>query len=143
MTNGLRVVSVIPHPGIRLLPTASGVTVHAEANPVRQFSEDTEKMARRRFQNPEPHRVGKWWSLLIWQDEFVAGKQARKRKRVPLAPATMPEREAKKIAAEYVRPLNQGLAPVAAAVTFEGYVEGTGQRIRLGYTRQRGERTSD
>ena len=80
-------------------------------------------MARRRFQNPEPKRVGKWWYLLLWQDEFLNGKRIRKRKRIRLAPATMPEREVKKIAAEFLRPLNQGLAPIGAAVGFADYVE--------------------
>ena len=97
--------------------------VAAKANPTGQLSEDTEKMARRRFQNPEPKRLGKWWYLLLWQDEFLAGKRIRKRKRNRLAPATMPEREVKKIAAEFLRPLNQGLAPIGAAVGFEDYVE--------------------
>lgn len=96
--------------------------VAAEANPARQFSEDTEKMARRRFQAPEPTRVGKWWYVLLWQDEFLAGQRIRKRKRIRLAPATKPEREVKKIAAEFLRPLNQGLAPIGAAVSFEDYV---------------------
>jgi hypothetical protein len=35
----------------------------------------------------------------------------------------MPEREVKKIAVEFLRPLNQGLAPIGAAVGFEDYVE--------------------
>jgi len=80
-------------------------------------------MARRRFQNPVPKRTGKWWYLLLWQDEFLDGKRIRKRKRIRLAPATMPEREVKKIAAEFLRPLNQGLAPIGAAVGFGEYVE--------------------
>jgi integrase len=80
-------------------------------------------MARRRFQNPKPKRLGKWWYLLLWQDEYLSGKRIRKRKRIRLAPATMPEREVKKIAAEFLRPLNQGLAPIGAAVCFGDYVE--------------------
>jgi len=99
------------------------VRLATETSPARQFSEDTEKMARRRFQNPEPTRLGKWWYLLIWQDEFLAGKRVRRRKRVRLVPATMPEREVKKIAAEFLRPMNQGLAPIGAAVGFGEYVE--------------------
>src|SRR5215469_15078094 len=97
--------------------------VAARANPAGQPSEDTEKMARRRFQNPEPKRLGKWWYLLLWQDEYAEGKRIRKRKRIRLAPATMPEREVKKIAVEFLRPLNQGLAPIGAAVGFADYVE--------------------
>src|SRR5215470_12436665 len=68
-----------------------------------------ESMARRRFQNPKPVRLGKWWYILVWQDEFREGRRVRKRKREKLAPATMPLREVNKIAAEKIRPLNQGL----------------------------------
>ena len=45
-------------------------------------------------------------------------KRIGKRKRVRFDPATMPEREVKKIAAEFLRPLNQGLTPIGAAVAF-------------------------
>jgi hypothetical protein len=107
---------------IEAQPVMRGI-VAAKANPTDQLSEDTEKMARRRFQNPEPKRLGKWWYLLLWQDEVLAGKRIRKRKRIRLAPATMPEREVKKIAAEFLRPINQGLVPIGAAVVFEEYVE--------------------
>jgi len=97
--------------------------VAAETNSVRQLSEDTEKMARRRFQNPKPKRVGNWWYLLIRQDEFIAGKRVRKKKRIKLAPATMGAREVNKIAADVLRPLNQDLIPLA----FEEYLETTYQ----------------
>lgn len=107
---------------IEAQPVMRGI-VAAKANPTGQLSEDTEKMARRRFQDPKPKREGKWWYLLLWQDEYVEGKRIRKRKRIRLAPATMPEREVKKIAAEFLRPPNQGLAPIGAAVGFEDYVE--------------------
>lgn len=82
-------------------------------------------MARRRFQNPEPKRDGKWWYLLPWQDEIVGGSRVRKRKRIKLAPATMPVREVKKIAAEYLRPLNQGLQTIGSATTFGSFVDST------------------
>src|SRR5712692_11400425 len=70
---------------------------------------EIEKMARRRFQAPKPKRRGKWWCLLYWQDEFVDGRRTRKRKRINLALAGTPEREVNKIAAEQLRPMNQGL----------------------------------
>jgi integrase len=41
-----------------------------------------------------------------------------------LAPASTPEREVRKIAAEILRPLNQGLVTVESATRFEDYVEG-------------------
>ena len=86
---------------------------------------EVERLSKRRFQSPEPRREGKWWYLLHWQDEFVGGVRVRKRKRVKFAPASMPEREAKKIAAELLRPFNQGLVTVGSAVNFNEYVEMT------------------
>lgn len=82
-------------------------------------------MARRRFQSPQPKREGKWWYLLFWQDEFENGRRVRKRIREKLAPDTMPLREVQKIAAEKLRPMNQGLTPLGSATTFEDYVEST------------------
>ena len=40
---------------------------------------DFESMARRRFQDPTPKREGKWWYLLVWQDEFE-GRRTTKTK---------------------------------------------------------------
>jgi hypothetical protein len=82
-------------------------------------------MARRRFQSPEPKRSGKWWYLLHWQDAIVGGSIVRRRKRIKLAPAAMPAREVKKIAAEYLRPLNQGLQTIGSATTFGSFVDST------------------
>ncbi len=79
-------------------------------------------MARRRFQDPKPQRLGRWWYLLTWQDEFQSGRRLRKRKRIKLAPASTPGREVRKIAAEVLRPLNQGLLTVGSAMKFEDYV---------------------
>lgn len=80
-------------------------------------------MARRRFQDPAPKREGKWWYLIYWQDVFVNGTSARKRKRHKLAPAEFPEREVQKMAAEFLRPMNQGLVPIGSATKFEDYVQ--------------------
>jgi integrase len=80
-------------------------------------------MARRRFQDPVPRKEGRWWYILTWQDELRNGKRSRKRRRIKLAPATMLEREARKIAAETLRPINQGLITVGSATTFEAYNE--------------------
>jgi len=80
-------------------------------------------MARRRYQDPRPQRVGNWWYLLYWQDQYENGRRTRKRKRVKLAPATMPKREVEKIAAEHLRPLNQGLLTVTSAMKFSEYVD--------------------
>jgi integrase len=80
-------------------------------------------MARRRFQDPKPFREGAFWWLLYRQDEVVDGKRIRKRKRIKLAPADMPEREARKIAVEVLRPFNQGLVTIGSATKFSDYVE--------------------
>lgn len=80
-------------------------------------------MARRRYQAPAPFKEGHFWWLFHWQDEFVSGSRIRKRKRTKLAPISMSEREVKKIAAELLRPLNQGLVTVGSAIGFGEYVE--------------------
>jgi integrase len=92
---------------------------------------DAEKMARRRFQDPKPKRVGNWWYLLIRQDEIREGRRERRRKRLKLAPATMPEREVRKIAAEILRPMNQGLLTVGSATTLETYINDTYREVVL------------
>jgi integrase len=96
-----------------------------EANSGKPSKGDFESMARRRFQSPEPKREGKWWYLLYWHDELKDGRRVRRRKREKLAPATMPLREVQKIAAEKLRPMNQGLIPLGSATSFEDYVEST------------------
>jgi integrase len=97
--------------------------VAAEANFGKPSRGELEAMARRRFQNPVPKREGNWWYVLYWVDTFSDGKSTRKRKRHKLAPGDIPEREAKKMAAEFLRPMNQGLVPIGSATKFEEYVE--------------------
>ena len=101
-------------------PVASSncANVPAEAIPA-GHRKDFEAMARRRFQDPKPERVGKHWYIRIYQDSGCT----RKRKRVKLAPASMPEREVKKVAAEILRPVNQGLVTAGSAVSFNQYVQ--------------------
>ena len=101
----------------------AGLTSDAETSSSVPSREEIEKMARRRFQDPRPCIKGGFWWLLYWQDEIVNGKRTRKRKREKLAPAEMPEREVRKIAAEKLRPLNQGLVNVGSATKFDDYVE--------------------
>jgi integrase len=84
---------------------------------------ETERMARKRFQDPKPKRSGDWWYILVWEDGFTDGTHTRTRKRVKLAPATMPVREVRKIAAEYVRPINQGLMPIGSGTGFSHFVK--------------------
>ncbi len=82
-------------------------------------------MARRRFQDPRPKRRGKWWTIQVRRDDFVGGQLERRKTRVRIAPASVPEREARKIAAEYLRPQNQGLELIGSATNFTEYVDNT------------------
>jgi integrase len=82
-------------------------------------------MARRRFQNPTPERRGDWWTIQLRRDDFVDGKRKRTKTRVRIAPASMSEREVLKVAAEYMRPLNQGIQSIGSATNFQSYVTDT------------------
>src|SRR5581483_7889047 len=84
---------------------------------------DFAKMARRRFQAPAPEKRGKFWVLRYWEDVFEHGRRTRQRRRIKLAPATMAEREAKKLAAEHLRPMNQGLVTIGSATNFGEFVD--------------------
>ena len=88
-------------------------------------------MARRRFQDPRPRRRGRWWEIQVRRDEFVGGQLRRKKTRVRIAPATVPEREARKIAAEYLRPKNQGLELLGSASNFGDFIEATYRPIAM------------
>jgi integrase len=96
-----------------------------EANSGLPLKGDFERMARRRFQHPQPVRRGEWWTIRVWKDTFTEGRHHRIRERIRLAPATMGVREVQKIADEYLRPLNQGLETIGSATNFRTYVENT------------------
>jgi integrase len=103
------------HPGARISLAGSG-----------RHPEDFDQMARRRFQQPQPLRRGKFWIIQIRSERMENGERKRYQHRIKLCSAKLPEREAQKIAAEQLRPLNQGLEKVEAAITnFQDYVDGT------------------
>jgi integrase len=102
-----------------------GRIVSGEANQPAPLRGDFSAMARRRFQNPTPRRRGDWWVIDIRRDDFIAGKLKRVKTTVRLAPATMGEREVSKVAAEYLRPINQGLQSLGSATNFNSYVNHT------------------
>jgi len=56
-----------------------------------------------------PEKRGRFWVLKYWKEEVVNGKLVRTRKREKLAPVEMSKCEVRKIAAEFLRPLNQRL----------------------------------
>ncbi len=80
-------------------------------------------MARRRFQNPKPKKIGNWWWINPWTDTWVDGKIQRKRQRIKVAPADTGAREAQRIAAELMRAQNQGLESIGSVTPFRVFVE--------------------
>jgi hypothetical protein len=106
-------------------PPANRATINVEANCYARSEGDFDAMARRRFQDRKPRKEGAFWVLYYWQDEFIDGERRRRKKRRKLAPGTTPEREVRKIAAEFLRPVNQGLVPLGSASGFTEYVDGT------------------
>jgi len=100
-------------------------TIPLEANSGAVTRRELEKMARRRFQDPKPFREGNWWWINPWLDEFSEGRHERKRKRMKVCPADVPDREARRMAAEMMRPMNQGLQTVGSATRFAEYINGT------------------
>ena len=117
----------IESPGQNIEPSSTqrhGI-VSTEANSGNPLKGDFERMARRRFQDPKPKRRGKWWTLRVWKPTVINGHLERTRERIRLAPATMNVREVQKVAAEYLRPLNQGFESIGSATNFNHYVETT------------------
>jgi integrase len=102
---------------------ADHVIVGGKANLSAPSKGDFDAMARRRFQNPKPRREGRWWVLYYWQDDFTNNERRRRKKRQKIAQVATPEREARRMASEFLRPLNQGLEPIGAATSFREYVE--------------------
>ena len=89
---------------------------------------DFQRMAKRRFQSPTPFREGNWWWINVWHDVITKGGLTRKRKRMKVAPADLSTREAQRIAAEMLRPMNQGSELIGSATQFRIYVEGVYRR---------------
>jgi integrase len=108
-----------------LTPVTGDVRVRNEANSSLPLKGEYERMARRRFQKPKPFREGAWWWIFVRKDVFIEGKPSRRKERVKLAPATMPEREARKVADEHLSPINQGLQSIGSATNFAEYVNET------------------
>ena len=89
------------------------------------------ELARKRFQNPSIRKRGAWWVIDVRIDTLEGGNYKRKKTTVRLAPATMNQREAQKVANEYLRPMNQGLETVGSATNFSRYVQHTYQGVVL------------
>jgi len=102
-------------------------TIRDQANIGAPFTySEMERMARRRFQDPTVQKRGEWWTIRVWVDVFEGGRHRRSYKRIRLAQvANTSERDARRLAAEYVRPMNQGLDTIGSATNFQHYVEKT------------------
>lgn len=85
-------------------------------------SDRGEAMAKRRFQAPTPKKRGAWWEIQIRRDDVLEGKHVRTKTRVRIAPAEMGEREARKVAAEYLRPTNHDVHTFGSATNFREFV---------------------
>src|SRR6516165_7227517 len=94
---------------------AERVIVLPEANSSLPLKGDYERMAKRRFQDPKPFREGNWWWINPRQDVITKGGLTRKRKRMKVASADVSAREAQRIAAEMLRPVNQGFELIGSA----------------------------
>jgi integrase len=79
-------------------------------------------MARRRFQRPTPKKRGAWWTIRYRQDVYADGKLKRIQREVRIAPASLNQREACKIADERLMPMNQGLESHGSATNFRKWV---------------------
>lgn len=76
-------------------------------------------------QDPKPFREGNWWWITPRKDEFVDGKLHRVRTRMKVCSSDIAEREARKMAAELLRPMNQGLETIGSTTRFADYVNST------------------
>lgn len=105
----------------------SGAVESATANTAERpiTPEEMERMAKRRYQDPKPFREGHWWWISPRKDEFVDGKLQRIRTRMKVCEADTSEREARRMAAEILRPMNQGLETVGSATRFADYINST------------------
>jgi len=112
-------------PNSLVTPARAGITIVVEANSALPLEGvDFQRMAKRRFQSNTPFREGNWWWIKARQDQLSEGRLKRKQKRIKLAPATVSDREARKIASEILRPMNQGLEVIGSATQFSAYVDG-------------------
>jgi integrase len=97
-------------------------TREATLNPA-SHREDLSAMAKRRFQDPRPEKLGRAWYIRAWKDFYVGGVRTRKRVRIKLADASKGLREVQKLAAAELRKLNSGIVQVGAGVNVMHYVE--------------------
>jgi len=83
--------------------------------------ENSKRWARRRYQDPDPELVGSWWYIRVYRDEYVNGRRIRKTKTHQAGLGNRcPFERCRKLKAEYLRSLNQGLISEGAATAVRG-----------------------
>jgi len=99
------------------------VSFRARQTPASHREETSNRWHVGDFRIPYPEGKGIGGICCTGRIRFQMGRPRRKRKRHKLAPADTPEREARKMAVEFLRRTNQGLAPIGSATRFDDYVE--------------------
>jgi integrase len=122
--------SLQPSPNYLAEKLASDGTIQT-VDALRSSQSRNESMAKRRWQAPTPKRRGAWWEIQVRRDDFIGGKNVRTKTRVRIAPATMGEREARKVAAEYLRPTNHSLESLGSATNFQSFVVDTFNTVTM------------
>lgn len=85
--------------------------------------ERSTSMARRRYQHPEPEKIGAWWYVRVRLDSYREGKWVRERKRIRLCSAEKKIREVRKFADEYFHKLNKGTQSVSGGAALSDYID--------------------
>lgn len=113
-------------------PLNKGGKVLDERKPAPPSRSEIHAMAKRRFQQPTPKRHGRNWRVLVWKDVFENGEWVRKRTPIVLGDASeIGFREAQKLAAKEVEPLNDQPRHPGATITFSKFVETVYSKIYL------------
>jgi integrase len=107
------------------VPSAESVNLLPEANAASALREESEKMARRRYQEPVPKQHGKHWTIIVTEDYLQDGQPKRRQKRIRLAPLGTKWRTVLRLRDERVKPLNQGLLAFGSATDFNTFVQQT------------------
>jgi integrase len=104
-------------------PESASVAAEANASALVAERQEREKMALRRYQEPEPKRHGKHWTIVVWEDNFQDGQLKRRQRRIRLAPLDTPWRKVLRLRDERLKPVNQGLLAFGSSTTFGNFVQ--------------------
>jgi len=105
--------------------TYSMLASEANAGALVAQRQEREKMVARRYQEPEPKRHGKHWTIVVWEDPLPDGQLKRRQRRIRLAPLDTPWRKVLRLRDERLKPVNQGMLAFGSATNFGNFVEET------------------